>query len=454
MSEIANTLNYSKDKVVRPYYKLHKILPQSGSQSVTVNASGQTSTFEIPTNVLNFSKSHLYFDIAIDESATAGHASWFTKDAASIFTRMQVYTRNGVYLCDIPYVNNYTHLVNKPETSFDEFLTYDTAGDDNLESGALRFLRRSNSVSSSSTRTVAAPFAMRPDNTNASVSYTECQYVEPGAVRDGANAGDLDFKVIMPLNHIKNCILSCDKDLYFGEILILRIEYADKNRVFWTAASATNPTTTATAPVSTVDISNLALYLAVEQNPLIISQLVQKVQSGFQMLMPFTYGYLTNLNGTSQNVSLRFNRGHGFRLVKIYHSLYNNTQTINTMYDNDNKADAKCSTYYTMINNSRLQEFNVDTSTYEDFMLHKELIKGSVIQNADMYHYNWFHLDEFSGMDIKDSHKLCNELGGLDLNVEHKWDIYCTTANAQHNHYSFAVCQRMLSIGPNGIEVL
>jgi hypothetical protein len=130
-----------------------------------------------------------------------------------------------------------------------------------------------------------------------------------------------------------------------------------------------------------------------------------------------------------------------------------------------------------MLDNERLQEFNLVCADYDDYMLLKDKLKGSVIQSADMFYYNWFWIEDFTGMEDKTKEPKNSENleVGLDLSIERKWDFYAqqvntvavgdadTIANSvnaansnggQYNHYSFAVTQKMLTISSSGITVI
>ncbi len=64
-------------------------------------------------------------------------------------------------------------------------------------------------------------------------------------------------------------------------------------------------------------------------------------------------------------------------------------------------------------------------------MLLKDKLKGSVIQSADMFYYNWFYVDDFSGNEdlTKKPYNSENLEVGLDLSVERKWDFYAQQVN-------------------------
>lgn len=461
--QIGGELDYQKQNFSHPQYKMNKISTQNGTQTATISGGGGSqSIFEIPANlVYNLAKSKLYFTMTVPEEQIAGPANgalWIPKDCASMIAQLQLYNRAGVYLCDLNYVQNYTKVINKPETSMSEYLQYDTAGINApvaVEAGLSRFLRKSNSVANSATRTALAPYAKRPtDDSNASINYLEPQYAEPGVIYDGAGAGNVAITFCVPLEHFRNSVLACDKDLYFGEPLLLRIVWSPVNRISWLSSAVNDPDANSEAPDGDVAISELNLYLASETNSMIVNALKQKVSSGqFSMLIPYVHSYKTNLGGANQNISLRFNRQHGERLLKVYSTVFNNTETTCLAYDNDNTAGAKVTSYYTSLNNNRLQDFNVTVANDEDWLLHMDLVKNSVIQNVSIYKYNWFHVDDFGGIKLQDTQGAFNVRTGLPLDIEQKLDVNYTTAGNNLNHYNFAVTQRVLNIGAGGITV-
>src|SRR5689334_11081362 len=107
--------------------------------------------------------------------------------------------------------------------------------------------------------------------------------------------------------------------------------------------------------------------------------------------------------------------------------------------------------YYILFHvKQRLQEYNVDCTQLDDYNLQREYLKDKVLQNANIYQYNWYHMDNFNGVSFENS----NLESGLDLSIEQKWDIYCTTTNAQYNHYDFVVTQKMLTVSSAGITVI
>jgi hypothetical protein len=491
MSEVSNQLDYKKETYIHPSYRLNKILPQAGSQSVTINTGGNDTMFEIPVKAFNLARSLLCFNI---EPAANGAAYYYAyKDVFTPIRQMQLYTRSGIYLCDLNELPNFTKVTLKPETRFEEYITYDSfvnagAGAYN---GAGRYLTPIN--------TIAAANQRPQDSSAVSRSYTEPQYIEVGTNTSQSPA----YQIVYPLGTLKNTIYALDKDIYANEILILRIIWNQANRIIYNGTNNGNPSTAVTVFAGSMNITNLTLYLAVETNQEIVNQLRTQVASGgVNILIPYVYTYKTNLGpSASQTVSLRFNRGHGIRLCKIYHSVFNNNETVSTgrdnaagnpftiasAYDNDNRAviaggvnaltdRSKVRVFYTMLDNERIQEFNLTCANNDDYMMLKDKLKGSVIASSDMFYYNWFWLEDFTGISdkSKEPENKDNLEVGLDLSVERKWDFYgqqmnntvataanilnstivANTSNGQYNHYSFAITQKMLTISPSGITVI
>ncbi len=91
----------------------------------------------------------------------------------------------------------------------------------------------------------------------------------------------------------------------------------------------------------------------------------------------------------------------------------------------------------------------MDCTALDDWNQIRENLAGTVIQSSNMYQYNWFHLDRFDG--LKGIESATNLETGLDLSVEQKWDIYMTMTNAQYNHLTIVVTQKILTITKAGL---
>ena len=102
--------------------RLNKILPLSGSQTVLITSGGNDTLIEIPTKVFNLARSHLYF-VFTPATSGGGNYNWMNMDVISMIRQIQLYTRSGIYICDLNFANKYTSAVFKVETKIDEYLS-------------------------------------------------------------------------------------------------------------------------------------------------------------------------------------------------------------------------------------------------------------------------------------------------------------------------------------------
>jgi hypothetical protein len=113
-----------------------------------------------------------------------------------------------------------------------------------------------------------------------------------------------------------------------------------------------------------------------------------------------------------------------------------------------------------MLDNERSQEYNLNTATYDDYLLLRDKLKGSVIQSSDMFYHNWVWIEDWTGFVDKtiEPRNIQNIETGLDLTTERKWDFYALQVNngtaAAYNTYTFAVTQKMLTVTSSGITVI
>lgn len=449
MSEIIDPqLDYQKRIKSKPSYKFTKILPlqnvPSGNTFIDV-AGGQQITFQLPVVAMNLAKSVLH--LTVTPAAGTEPFNGIFSDCFPIFRQIQLLNNQGVELCDLQNVQNYTKVVWKAEIPMKEYLNYDTfAGG----VGSGRFLRKNNALGTS----VAAPdYSFRPTNVAANIHYTENTYLIVGA--SGTATPVLDISI--PLGMLKNTVFDIDKDLYFNEILTLQLTFGSSSKLGYNFTALANPVTGATAP-TTANVQNIYLMLATERNLDVVNELKSIVSRGqFNIPIPYVTTIRTPLSSTTQNVALTLTRGLGQRLLKIYHSIFGVDETLSEAYYNSQTGTTLVN-FYTQVNDQRLQDFNVVLNNHDDWLIMQKKLEGSVTQNENIYRYNWFWLDDFSGMDSgaeKDStSKLeVNELKGLDLSTNIYYQFNATTADDNYAHYDFVITQKMMSVSPAGLVV-
>lgn len=442
-SSISSQLNFTKNNVVHPQYRLQQIVPQTGSADISITSSGgQYVQFAIPMDlVYNLSRSYLTFTM----TPAAGGASTYNltpKCVMAPINGIQFFNTKNLLLVDQRSLNVASKVFHMPLTSLEDSSSMDRYSGGGSRAG--EFFRQSNSLNTDNNRF---------DNTDADVSYTEVQYFEAG----GSNTATPVHYIKLPLNRILHSLFEVDKDLYFNSIMYLRINFEASSRIYWASASATDPTSSAAAYTGSVTISSATLYLAVESDNEIAEDLKNKVKSdsGLIVLTDFMRTDTQNIAGTSKSLESIVNRNDGMFLKRVYTGVLHNTTTSYTMYDTTNISGAKVTSFYTTLNSKRLQDYNITCANDDDYMLLKDRLKGSCILSANVYDYNWFWVDcwdEPTPFWARDGLNQ-NKIQGIDLSTSQSTNIQLTTPSANHNIYRFIVTGRAIKISKNGIEL-
>lgn len=467
-SIVSQELSNKSKMYSHPKYKLTQLYPiTSANQNAIITAAGGTEiTFQLPVKVMNLGRSYLNLTLT-PTAGGAALANILHASPLSFLRQIQLFTQAGVYLTDLYYANQYMNTVYFPETSHDEFATNEI-----LTSTSVNTHSTLAQMSGFIGTTVNADYAKRISTTNAGVlaatgnddvaiSYSERKYFHAVTA---ANSATPVMKIKIPMSYIKNTILSMNRDMYFGEVLNLRFVTESYNSVGFVSTVAAGPTVPdvtvgAAALAGNITLGDVTFFCAIEQDLNIAQQIINEVNTaGINISIPYVYSFrTTNTASASQTISLRFNRSHGKKLRRIYHAPSHDNESGIYCYLRENKGGAKTvASLYTLLNNDRLQEFNIDCTKAEDYMTLKQKLKNSVYLNVDTYQQGWFWVDDFTSeeplhssasQDIKLS-------SGIDLTSEQKWDIYMTTQNRALTHYSFAITEKTLTIRPGSTTVM
>lgn len=302
------------------------------------------------------------------------------------------------------------------------------------------------------------PLPYRYNNT-----LIQCE-TEPLYLRQSlaANTALPVLNVKIPLNQFKNTFFEMDKDVYFNEMMMLKIVWATRAELGFRslaqgyiipAPPAANPNLVI---AHNINITNLYLYHALEVNETIRQSIINKtVSSGMSMLIPYVYASKNNIaGGATQTNTLFIGSAQGMKLKKVYTSVYPADEILQDRFNVDNTANNIVGQFVTKIDDVKLQEFSVQTAQNHDYLLLEDKLKGTVLSNIDAYKYNWFWVDCFD-CGVNDLQARASNINsGMPLSVEHKYVFEAEQINnAAHNFYSFTVVSRMLTINPDGVMV-
>ena len=337
-----------------------------------------------------------------------------------------------------------------------------------------------------------------------------------------AVAGDLAVSYQLPLGSIKDTLLEINKSLYFGDNLILSLSFNPSTKFSWLTTGGVEggqsigttgtPNTTLSTGVAMVQwspttgaavqsiagvLSNLALYIAVETDPIITSQLINKVNTeGFSLTIPYVYCTKTNIiiavatagaiASTSFAMQQRITRGYGQRLLRCYSAVFGSesgftagNHCVYTGTFNDNVGDAGAAAaitgntttafttnlhddmplgaYNTSLDGIRLQDFTLSASDSTHYLVNEPYLRGSCILNTEQYKNQCMHIDSWTGNPVCEEDDTIDN--GLSLDSDKTYGVsyntlYNISSTGSKQHYLFFVVQRTLMIRGNQISLM
>lgn len=502
MSEvkISPELHSEQASLLQSEYKLVKILKQSGGTDQTVSTGSVEVQFEIPGNrVINFAKSRLKWNTAF----AAANIKQEHRGTLPI-RRVRLTTRQGAILMDLSHAREYINAVGRPETAYSKFRTNtqddgdlvapfvgrqmspaeltewqaffvvaDVGGTAAAQLTAYDALDKTTavglelfsvagaaaSVAAADSASVHAAVIAACESYNSAGRYgsnqplalnqSEPQVLFPLAAQATAgNSWDVKLSDCFP-----NTILSLDKSIYFGEVLILSITFGSRDDFGFQTANISDPSGTPAVLAGNVTMSNIGLYVAAEANHSVAQLKKNEVMSnGVMIPIDYVHSYKSLQNIGTGSVQLRFSGGHGQSLYRIYHTISVGTESLNNL-NNNRLTSNDVASIYTMINDMRQQEYDLTLASDEDFSYLKSYFAGSTMQRLDMYRNMWSWVEDLGNGVRNPSSKGLRV--GLDLTrAEQKWSLYANGQTANRNHNSFACCQKTLVINNSGVQVV
>ena len=514
---VSDQLRYRPKVYSHPKYRYTRLFPQSGFNSLTAS-SGTELIFQLPVKVMNLAESHLRFTVTPVVPIGAGNVIVAHKTPLSAIRQIQVISSSGAYLLDLYNVNRYLNTIFHAETPLQEFLDfpvtktkYTASNVSQLPAGLVSAdwgvgTHKSNyspyntiiNAVEASNQVVPGPengvgvltdtFVLPKNGTGRFLTQaqnggliTPSEPVVPITGRCFFETAPLPNSAFPVLNvdfkfkYLYNTIMALNKDIYLGEVVNVRIVFANVDEIYYTTAPANNTPVSNTLTYNdvltlnpglystvspNVNISNIGLYLAIESDPNIIQSVVSEFNtSGIDLPIDYVYTYKTSFAAANPSVTARYSRSHGRHLKKIFYAAYHANEVGLSAYLRYNDLGVYESAgsiqpitrLYTMLNNERLNEFDIDCTTQQDWMLLERFLKGSAVQGVRDFQTTWFWLENFISEEPLWKTHDSTFVSGVNLDSEVKYDVYLNTPGAQIlNHYLFAIVSKMLHLRPGG----
>lgn len=446
ISRFAETVAYKQLRQLKSEYKFSRLTQETNGTTVAVSLTGEvTSQFNISAVPFNPARSRVRFTLTIP--ADAAGCTVVPRDRFPFFSSLYTETEQGVQIVRQNYMNYNTITQRMLKTSFGK--------QQSIPSDEILF--KSN---------LTADTNYRFDGTAADSNDTEPLYISQSSDLKAAISPityDVALGDIFP-----GSFWGLDKTVFIGRGIRLVKTWAIAQAYGWISDSKTqNGAANKTALVQTPTITNLNLYLAVEQNPEVVRNLMDQYNSQGLRYMFENTQTVNNVvqNSTEHNVTIRgINRAQGLRLLKVIHNCFSRTevagappQATNRRFDNS--MAGVTGTYFTSLNDENMQSYAINLASNEDFMLQKPILRGSCITSRGQYKNSWFHMDNFETNEgPEDEPKNADRLKrGLDLTTisgDYKWGFLLqNTPSSSIAHYTHLVYQRELYCGKDAVKI-
>jgi hypothetical protein len=470
--QFSDELVYSKTISAHGNYKYLRIVPIGQGQNPALSLSSTTQTqFELPNNVLNLSRTKLSFDLVIPMQASLTMFNNVYANALSLIDRVTLTTRSGVILADIPNTHIFGNLISTTNTTLAELMTRTT-----LSAGVV-----TTQGSAASTNASGAHASTIATNATAPINSVLCPISDlvrcNGTVNYQASALALSAAAFTPntepaqifvaptvafgnaisyqieLSAFKDTIMELNKNIYFGDNLVLTINWNSALKMGFTNDTASGSIHTNASDFTVPPLlSNLFLYTATETDPTIISQLVSSVNSGeFSIITPFVYCQkYASSSGTSNAMQQRINASYGSTLLRTYFGVFYNTETSSYAYSHN---DSYLVDYNTYMDGLRLQDFTLKVSDSTHWLYNEKNFKSSCVQSLQQFKSSFVHIDNWCGTSpcLNDD----SVLNGLSLDSDRTWSMQCNnhTTAAAYKFYLFYTTQKRLVISKGVIHL-
>ncbi len=469
MSEIGNYIlanELQNETKILKYgnYQSNRISPivnNNNTSGSLITTSGTWLEYEVPSKCVNCSTFRADMNFCLTVATPFVHL--FFNDGVSFIKSLQLVTRGGQYIVRIDEFDRYSKLF-RYTTSKEKFRTLTNTANDSSLTGAgptnsslmkHRGLAHNADLSQGQRITAGATAGVNRTSDDEPTYFTST-----GTMTDTVK---LTYPLSLPLSLIKDSFFSVNRDVNFGEIVLLRIELNEPARVGFKTSIASD------VALPGYWIENPYLYMGIQQNQAIIDMVNSNVRQ--DILIPFVRSSKLagpNSSGVDYTLSNRINTSDGSHLVRIYVQPYNSTESDATAQDRCNKSlasatgvntPAKWLYFHTEVDSIRRQPFDLLCTTYDDYELLRPLLVDSCVSDEQQFAQNQVWIENFgSNYPIASqdwtSYDTSKMIQGAPIEKEIKHDfVYRTTANNVQNYFHI-VTLKVLSIDKNsGISV-
>ena len=298
-------------------------------------------------------------------------------------------------------------------------------------------------------------------------------YIEPAyAIVSAIGAAQTVYRQF-PLGAFTGTLLGVDRDFYSPVEQYLRVSAGTGDKMAFAStyapganlAAGNNPSMAA-ASSGQITVSEIYLYLAVEQHPGIVESMRAKCMAGeLKFSIPYTTSF-KNVGGSAggqTNIQIQLSNQYGKRLKRILTTVWNPQEKFNTAYDCANWDGEKVQSYQTFLDSIPMQDRVLSCNrpgtngriNSDDWAENKKYLgPSSCITSKECYAVNWFHMDQFfESHDTKSSLPEVNLDEGILMDTPKQWLFSGQIPVGGLNnliYYTYAEFSREIHITPAG----
>lgn len=329
-----------------------------------------------------------------------------------LFSYISVTTGSGAGLVDLPNCDRYVAMLRPNLTSVQEYLTND------YQDGLCR--------ADMPLTTNLLPFSQDGQTTVSTYCAASANYLEPRwlSMTPTENNATLTVNRNVPLNAWRGTYLALNRDTLTNVDLFIQGFSVPANRLYFSTTTPATPNLNVTAAATAVQFSNLYLYLAIEVNEEIQQELFGLMKAGkTKYSIPYVVSYRQPMAaaGTVGTQTFTLSRNFGKTLKRLTFAAFSGNEISNLAWYRNNATGASIQNYQIAINSRPTTDFYLScynpllalpapiaTNNWvapgvaaggslasDDWRTNRDLLKGSVIQNAFQYQLMWSHTEIF-----------------------------------------------------------
>lgn len=442
---------------------------------------GETETWNLPANIV-FTPADIEYTIKFTGAATASRANFFYSNQFPL--RRITVTHEGTTLLDLSNVITYTNLVSFSGLSRSRIQSMDKAYGANATAVGIHEFARTGintdyfSDTFSASDATTSYIAWRANQTTDFMGMIASGATDPTATAASSigfpteigsdyptelfNATSVNTAAPAILTRVrmgdilKGTWFGIKKDFYAPGTIVINFTWEGSTR--WTfESSATSTFQTAYAMTKSITVAGQKMLVPVQRDPTIIKEITGAYLAG-SLKYIYTDPLLKEINYTSgtNQIPIQTCAAGVFSRIKmqiwgVYNANLNKTESFNHRMDESESENRKVRSFYTQLNDQRIQSTLIDLNTYDDWAEMRKHLQNSVVGLSSATYRKFWFWAEFYGLNDFVESLDSDELQGYDSSVrDYSYVVQATTTNRANLWIMIILGMKMITYEKGG----